>query len=105
MNVSKQAALQIGLQIEDLVSAVDRHDRATLVALAARLKLTAIKNGVSDIANAAEELERATRENGEEMQLAELTSDLLDLCRATQKAHLGDPILESVKMTSTVGSP
>jgi hypothetical protein len=93
VNVSKQTALQIGLQIEDLAGAVDRHDRSTLVALAERLKLTATKNGVSDIADTAGELERAVRENGEEIQLAELTSDLLDLCRATQRVYLSDPIL------------
>jgi hypothetical protein len=87
-----------------LAGAVDRHDRPTLVALAERLKLTATKNGVPGIADVAEELERAARENGEEMQLAELTSDLLDLCRATQTAYLGHPVLVSVPMTSTVGS-
>lgn len=88
--VSKQTALRIGLQIENLACALDNEDRAGVAAEASRLKKTATRCGVPDIARLAERLERLAADPTAPMQLAELTRDLLDLCRSTRSA-LFDP--------------
>ncbi len=90
LTVSKQTALRIGLQIEDLATAMDRHDVEGLAALADRLHKTAAKYGVTDIADVAQQLQQQANEDSDQMKLAELTSDLLDLCRSTQTAYLGN---------------
>jgi HD superfamily phosphohydrolase YqeK len=46
--------------------------------------------GVTDIADVAQQLQQQANEDSDQMKLAELTSDLLDLCRSTQTAYLGD---------------
>ena len=74
---------------EDL-DVIGRHDVEGLAALADRLHKTAAKYGVTDIANVAQQLQQQANEDTDQMKLAELTSDLLDLCRSTQTAYLGD---------------
>ncbi len=87
--VTKQSALRIGLQIEHLVDAVESNDVATLRTLVRRLKATAAEADLSSIMQVAEDLDAAAA-NGE-TQVADLVdriSELLGLCRATQKAYL-----------------
>ncbi|MFV2067356.1 MAG: diguanylate cyclase [Pirellulales bacterium] len=88
--VSKQTALRIGLQIESLATALDHQDSAGLAAEASRLRKTANKCDVPDIADLAQRLESLAADTAEPLQLAELTRDLLDLCRSTRTA-LFDP--------------
>jgi hypothetical protein len=86
--VSKQAALNIGLQIESLAYSVDQEDDSGLADFAAALRETAMENGVSGIAELAEELEAAANGDAERIELVQLTNELLELCRATQTAYL-----------------
>jgi len=86
--VSKQAALRIGLQIGRLADAIDSRDFTTLSALAGRLSSTASNDGVPEIAKLAAELEHTVSEDADILEVVRLTSELLELCRATQSCCL-----------------
>ena len=88
--VSKETALRIGIQIERLAVALDARNLSDLEAMAGRLKKTAGKYGVENIATVAEQLEQAASEDSELKDLLDLTSELLRLCRTTQRAYLVD---------------
>jgi diguanylate cyclase (GGDEF)-like protein/PAS domain S-box-containing protein len=89
-HVSKQAALQIGLQIEKLACALDAQNASTLKTMAGRLKNTAAANGIDEIAKRAQELEDLLKEDPEWLQVVNITGDLLELCRMTQRAQIDD---------------
>jgi diguanylate cyclase (GGDEF)-like protein/PAS domain S-box-containing protein len=86
--VSKQAALRIGLQIERLASALDAQDYPDLSAMAGRLAATAAKEGVSEIADLAGQLEESAASDPDLLTVVKLTTDLLELCRSTQTSYL-----------------
>jgi hypothetical protein len=86
--VSKQTALRIGLEIERLACALDAQDIFGLAALAGRLKTTATKYGVPQIAELAEQLQQSATDEPDLIHLVQLTNDLLNLCRSTQNAYL-----------------
>jgi putative nucleotidyltransferase with HDIG domain len=90
LSVSKQAALKIGVQIEKLAMAADVQDVASLSAMAAQLKTMAQESGIPAIADVAEKLEKSATTQGNHVDLMELTIDLLELCRQTQRALLPD---------------
>ena len=96
--VSKQTALNIGLQIESLAAAVDEQDVPSLSNRASVLKHMALECGVSEIAEVAEQLEHAADEDAELIDLVQITSELLSLCRATQSAYLSDEEQEHDKL-------
>jgi diguanylate cyclase (GGDEF)-like protein/PAS domain S-box-containing protein len=86
--VSKHTALRIGLQIERLASALDAQDFPNLSAMAGRLTATATKEGVPQIAELAAELEQAASSEPDLINIVQLTTDLLELCRSTQSSYL-----------------
>jgi diguanylate cyclase (GGDEF)-like protein/PAS domain S-box-containing protein len=90
LSVSKQAALKIGVQIEKLAMAADVQDVASLSAMAGQLKTMAQESGIPAIADVAEKLEKSAATQGNHVDLMELTIDLLELCRQTQRALLPD---------------
>jgi diguanylate cyclase (GGDEF)-like protein/PAS domain S-box-containing protein len=89
--MSKQTALQIGVQIEKLASALDAQDLPTLAAMASHLSATAEAHGVTLIADAAARLERSATSRPDQVEITRLTIDLLDLCRATYGSYLQGP--------------
>lgn len=86
--VSKKAAGSIGRQIERLIIALDSRDTTGLQALAGRLKASAEKNGVSEVARKAGSLETAVETNQDVIEILKAANELIDLCRATQSAYL-----------------
>jgi hypothetical protein len=86
--VSPEAALRIGMEIEHLAAAMDRADLTALETLAGRIKTAAEDNGIRPIADAAELLQTQVSEEQELLEIVRSTSELLDLCRATQAAYL-----------------
>jgi diguanylate cyclase (GGDEF)-like protein/PAS domain S-box-containing protein len=86
--LSKQGALQIGLQIEKLAGAVDSQDVDTLFAMAERLKATAAEYEVADVAELSRQLAQAANVGGDPLEIIELAAALLDHCRGTQHAYL-----------------
>ena len=90
MSVSKSTALRIGVQIERLSTAIDQSNTDQLHALAGRLKLTAMNDGVGQIADLAQQLEAATSKDAETAEVVQLTGELLKMCRETQRAFLNN---------------
>jgi len=89
--VSKQAALKIGQQTEKLADALDNCDLGELTAMATRLGDTAAEQGITHIAEASAELEACLKSEPEFVDIVRLTGELIDLCRATQRACLPGP--------------
>ena len=88
-NISKQAALRIGLQVERIVDTMDRQNFDELAGLATQLRSTAVESGAPEIAEVAARLETAAIEDDSQLdQLVATTRELLDLCRDTQRAYL-----------------
>lgn len=86
--VSKETALSIGLQIERLSSALDDRDLNGLKIMANRLNTVATKQGVSEIAERAAQLEQSVTDDLALMEIVGSANELLDLCRCTQKSYL-----------------
>jgi putative nucleotidyltransferase with HDIG domain len=89
--VNKQAALQLGSEIQRLADTVDARDFAGLQALAARLGSTANKAGVVPIADLAEQLDACLSSETEDLaEVLKLTQGLIGMCRAAQRTFLDD---------------
>lgn len=86
--VSKTAALQIGLHIERLAVAADACDIKQLSVVADRLGKTATYVGFEPIAEAAKALSESAATEPELNDIVRMTGELLDLCRSTQSAFL-----------------
>jgi diguanylate cyclase (GGDEF)-like protein/putative nucleotidyltransferase with HDIG domain len=86
--ISKQAAFKIGVQIEKLAMAADVQDVASLGAMAGQLKAMAQECNIPAIAEVAGQLEQSASAKSNQMDLMELTIDLLELCRQTQRSLL-----------------
>ena len=85
--VSKEVAMQLGENMERLAHAIDHQDFHGLATIAGRVKATATKQGVLEVADVAGQLQLAA----EQMDVAQsvfLTNELLDLCRSIQSVHL-----------------
>ncbi len=87
-NVSKKAALHIGLQMEKLVCALDAEDTITLCKMASQLRVTATETGIPEIGKAATQLESAVSYDPDWDLIAQLTNELLEICRSTQHSYL-----------------
>jgi diguanylate cyclase (GGDEF)-like protein/putative nucleotidyltransferase with HDIG domain len=88
---SKYGALQIGLQIERLSRAVDQQDRLGILALASRLEATAAHCEISEIRGLAAELRRAACSGDDVAQMIDVTHQLIELCRSTQREPAAEP--------------
>lgn len=91
--VPKQVALKIGQQIEHLAEAMDQQDIDALKLLADDLSQVAEKSYLMPIVDSANKISKSAEASSEEIQWVELlseTQNLMDLCRATQNAHLAE---------------
>lgn len=86
--VSKQAALRVGVQMEQLATALDEQDFPNLAAMAGRLSATASREGIESIADLAADLQAAASSEPNLINVVALTTELLELCRSTQKSYL-----------------
>ncbi len=86
--VDKQAALSLGIQIEDLAYAIDDQNNENLAMIAGLIKETAERHHVPAIAKLAEELQQLAGADAEWFQCMQVTIDLMDLCRMAQRTHL-----------------
>jgi response regulator RpfG family c-di-GMP phosphodiesterase len=93
--VSKQTALRVGSEIERLACAIDNRDKASLEALAGRLRQTSNNHGIPQIAEVSTELEKLAADDAEMSQLVEVTHTLIELCRATQSVFLNRIVEQS----------
>ncbi|MCC9656618.1 diguanylate cyclase [Rhodopirellula halodulae] len=88
--VPKPIALKIGQQIERIAEAMDAQNLEELRALARDLSEIADESYLTPIVDSAKQIEEAASPNEdiEWLTLLRQTQTLLDLCRATQNAHL-----------------
>lgn len=87
-DVDKQAALSLGIQIEDLAYAIDDQNHENLVMIAGLIKETAERHHVPAIAELAGELQQLAGDDAEWVQCMQVTIDLMELCRMAQRTHL-----------------
>ena len=88
-SLSRQTAIQFGLQIERIADALDARDAKGLQGLAGRLGSIARRNQIESIALAAEKIESdVASEEQQWMELLRDTQRLLRLCRLQQDALL-----------------
>ncbi len=86
--VSRETALQFGLQIERLMAALDDQDFAGLQALADRLQAMAQKHQVAEIAETARQLLAQTESPHNETEVLQKANELIELCRSTQSSYV-----------------
>lgn len=84
--MSRQTAVQMATQIEELARALDEQDLATIEALATRLQATAACAGVADVESLAGRLGESVTASEDAKEVFELTIELMDLCRSAQRA-------------------
>ncbi len=85
--VSRDLALNLGLQTERLAAAVDVLDFATIRAVATHLQSTAAAHGLAGLAEAAELLQ-ASEAGSDLAQLVEIVHEIITLSLTVQRAHL-----------------
>ncbi|MFO0976677.1 MAG: diguanylate cyclase [Planctomycetaceae bacterium] len=82
--VSVDIALNIGQQIELLVTALDTQDLDSLRSLTTKLHHTAQHAGIDNMAEIAEQLKEALDHDRDMIGVMQAASELLDMCRLTQ---------------------
>lgn len=82
--VSTDIALDIGQQIEQLVSALDDQDVGELRNLTMRLHSTAERAGIQHMAEVADQLMESLDDEKDMIGIMQSANELLDLCRLTQ---------------------
>ena len=79
-SVSDSIRLEIGRDVEKIFVAVNTSSVAALSVSIEHLAIRATKYGLTQIAEAALEIEKAAADNRDQMQIVQLTSKLLQLC-------------------------
>ncbi len=87
-HLSQETALQFGLQIERLMSALDTQDIVGLQTLADRLHAMAQKHEVREIAQKASELALCTQSKNHPAEVLHAANELIELCRSTQSSYV-----------------
>jgi diguanylate cyclase (GGDEF)-like protein/PAS domain S-box-containing protein len=87
-HISQETALQFGLQIERLMSALDTQDIIGLQTLADRLHAMAEKHQIREIAQKASELAVHTHGQSQATEILHTANELIELCRSTQSSYV-----------------
>ena len=85
---SKHAAIQFGLQMEELAAAIDAENVSQVREIASKLKTDAAASGVEIIEQTSDKLLDATDGELDLHEIAVVTRDLMDLCRSAQTCHI-----------------
>ena len=88
--ISTDSALEIGLQIERLVNALDDQDLPTLKELSERIDGTAKRCGIQRMSATATQLKAALADGSDMIEVMQFANELLDLCRMTQSSLIRD---------------
>lgn len=84
--MSRQTAIQMATQIEELARALDEQDLPAIEALADRLQATAGIAGAADVETLAGKLSASAGASEDASEIFELTFELMALCRSAQRA-------------------
>ena len=82
--VSTDIALDIGVQIERLVAALDDQDLGELRTLTSRILTTAERAGIDSMVDVSEQLLESLEHDKDMIGIMQAANELLDLCRLTQ---------------------
>ena len=93
VSTSKAAALSIGVQIEQLYTALDSRDINRIQAIASRLEDSANQHGAAQIADKANTISESSSDDFYDV--LQNTNELLDLCRLSQRALLTTSLEEA----------
>lgn len=108
LDVARETALALGMELERLADAVDQQDLNLLKALAGRLSLTAARSGATEIAGKALELENAATAGTDLLGILRCADELLNYCRATQGMYVDEehvqPNVRGIAMLATLAS-
>ena len=83
-DLSTDTALDIGLQIESLIAALDDQNLEELSHLTQKLQKTAANAGIDNMAEVADQLMDALDRDKDMIGIMQTANELLDLCRLTQ---------------------
>jgi diguanylate cyclase (GGDEF)-like protein len=86
--VEKDAALQIGLQLEKLAQAVDRQDLPVVASLASHISSTAARYGLEELGRISAELCRLAEGASDLQELIATTQDLLTLAAQARQSYV-----------------
>ena len=90
--VTRESALSIGLLLERLVTALDEQDTDELHQLTERLMATAGEHNLGNIVTICEQLLAAINDQESVIEIMQMATELLDICRATQATLLNADI-------------
>lgn len=82
--ISKESALSIGLLLEHLVRSLDEKDNRRLLDTTESLQVIAVTHGLEKIARHSKLLRDTLEHTSDEIEVAQLAGELLDMCRSTQ---------------------
>ena len=92
--ISVDTALDIGLQIEQLVAALDDQNLEDLKELTTKLQCSAERSGIHHMADVSRQLKQALAEKNDMIEVMQVANELLDLCRLTQVSLIQGKSLE-----------
>ena len=103
MKISRESALNIGLVLEQLISALEDQNTQQLLDITDSVTITATTHGLTDIAKTAKQLHDTLGESYDEIEVMQLAGELLDLCRATQATPIeAEPVCATLERTSYI---
>jgi diguanylate cyclase (GGDEF)-like protein/putative nucleotidyltransferase with HDIG domain len=88
LQLSKQTALRVGMQMETLAAALDAKDKQSLATMLNQLAALARDNDIADIGVRVADLQQAVASGVDWIVLATDALDLMDLCRASYDSCL-----------------
>jgi diguanylate cyclase (GGDEF)-like protein/putative nucleotidyltransferase with HDIG domain/PAS domain S-box-containing protein len=94
-NLTQDEILNIGEQVESLVTAIDRGDQKLFIALAGRLRQTAEKSNAANLANAVGRVIDMANDTDQHEQIARETMELLSMCRSIHRDMAHTTIAEA----------
>lgn len=103
--ITMDSALTIGLQIERLVAALDDQDLPALRELTERIHATSDRCGIESMVSTATLLKGAIEDGSDMIEIMQVATELLDLCRMTQGALITSGALVNFEPSVRPGEP
>lgn len=103
--VSKQMALAMGIQAERIAIALETRDFASLSTMAGQLLATTREECWAPVTNLAGKLAEAAKNDPDMLELVRLTTELMQICNASQESCFDDMHHAVVPALSLVEAP
>ena len=103
--VSKQMALAMGIQAERIAIALESRDFASLSAMASQLVATTREECWAPVTSLAARLSEAAKNDPDMFELVKLTTELMQICNASQESCFDEVRHAAVPALSLVHAP